>query len=121
MIAVLVYLVGFLMFRGLVFRNLPLSLKSVKLGDYFALDRPALVRGLMLMDQISGVVLGPLLPMFALALLTQHMWLFLVGLPIAIIGWLWPSFIPRLLWAHWRLGLLVQIGYWLSLLGYPLA
>ncbi|WP_211923020.1 hypothetical protein, partial [Desulfobacter hydrogenophilus] len=73
MIAVLVYLVGFLMFRGLVFRNLPLSLKSVKLGDYFALDRPALVRGLMLMDQISGVVLGPLLPMFALALLTQHM------------------------------------------------
>ncbi|VTU47350.1 hypothetical protein AMBR_DPAELIID_02783 [Lacticaseibacillus rhamnosus] len=35
------------MFRGLVFRNLPLSLKSVKLGDYFALDRPALVRGLM--------------------------------------------------------------------------
>ena len=120
MIAVLVYLVGFLMFRGLVFRNLPLSLKSVKLGDYFALDRPALVRGLMLMDQISGVVLGPLLPMFALALLTQHMWLFLVGLPIAIIGWLWPSFIPRLLWAHWRLGLLVQIGYWLSLLGLPI-
>lgn len=120
MIAVLVYLVGFLMFRGLVFRNLPLSLKSVKLGDYFALDRPALVRGLMLMDQISGVVLGPLLPMFALALLTQHMWLFLVGLPIAIFGWLWPSFIPRLLWAHWRLGLLVQIGYWLSLLGLPI-
>lgn len=117
MVAVLVYSLGCLMLRGLIFRYAAINIKTIKLGEYFSLDRVALVRGTLLINQIIGVVIGPFLPLFILALITRNLWLLLVGLEMAIFSWRWQAFLPRLAWSHRQLGLMAQITYWVSLWG----
>ncbi|KRK11559.1 hypothetical protein FD51_GL001133 [Lacticaseibacillus zeae DSM 20178 = KCTC 3804] len=117
MVAVLVYSLGCLMLRGLIFRYAAINIKTIKLGEYFSLDRVALVRGTLLINQIIAVVIGPFLPLFILALITRNLWLLLVGLEMAIFSWRWQAFLPRLAWSHRQLGLMAQIVYWVSLWG----
>lgn len=117
MVAVAVYLLGCLMVRGLIFRYASINIKTIKLGNYFSLDRVGLVHGTLLINQIIGVALGPFFPLFILTLITRNPWLLLVGLEISALSWQWQAFLPRLVWSRRQMGLSATIIYWVSLWG----
>ena len=121
MVAVTIYTLGGLLFRGLVFRYIPVDLKAIKLADYFVLDRLTLARGLTRIQQVIGIVLGPFLSFFGLTMITQNYWILFVGLGVSFFSWFWRGFIPRLTWSNHRLGMIAQILYWCGLVGVPIA